>query len=417
MSYTVESVERIPVEVPFREVPGRNLKAQANWRFFEIVEVTLDSGHRGYGEAMLGYWSAGLEDEAVERVIGANPFERMWDGSLGWALQTALFDAVGRATGVPIHRLLGDQVHERTPLAWWCIDMPPADWVHEAELALERGYTDLKVKGRPWFDIREQIDRLAETVPASFAIDVDFNDTLLDADRAIPVLRELDEYPQVQLYETPIPQDDVAGNRRIRTETDGEVAQHYGRPAPERAICEGACDGFVVTGTPDRLVGIGAVAAMADRPLFLQLVGTGITAAHSLHFGGVLETATWPAINCHQIYADDLLADPITVEDGFAAVPDEPGLGHAVDRAAIERYRVDEDALMESADRLVETTWPDGRTMYCTSLSDDLMDAARDGELPYFEPGVSTRVIKDDGSDWWAETIERARDGPVVEAG
>jgi hypothetical protein len=30
--------------------------------------------------------------------------------------------------------------------------------------------------------------------------------------------------------------------------------------------------------------------------------GTGITAAFSLHCGGVLKTATWPASNAHQLY-------------------------------------------------------------------------------------------------------------------
>jgi len=141
--FTVDRVKRIPVKVPFREVPGRNLiKEQPNWQYFEVVEVELDSGHAGYGEAMLDYWSRQLEEEAVERVRGANGADLMWEDSLGWALQSALFDAVGRAVGVPIHRLLGEQVHERTPLAWWCIDMPAEDWVREAERPLERGYTD-----------------------------------------------------------------------------------------------------------------------------------------------------------------------------------------------------------------------------------------------------------------------------------
>ncbi len=415
MDLTVEHIERIPVGVPFRSVPGRNLKAQANWRDFLVLEVELAGGHLGYGEAMLDYWSGDLAMEDVQSVIGRNAAEQMWDDSLGWAIQTALFDAVGRALGVPIHELLGEQVHDRTPLAWWCIDMPPGDFVHEAQCALEHGYTDMKVKGRPWFDIREQLERLTNEVPESFTIDVDFNDTLLDANRAITLLQEFDEYQQVEIYETPIPQDDVDGNRRIREETDGQIAMHYGTPDPKTAICKEVCDGFVVTGPPGRLMEIGSVAAMADRPFFLQLVGTGITAAHSLHFGGVLEQARWPAINCHQIYENSLLVDPIDVDDGFATVPSSPGLGHRVDREALERYRVDEVELLSAPARLVEVSWIDGETLYCSSLRDDLMEMARAGELPYFEQGVTTRVIEHTGSDRAAELLDRVAEGPVFD--
>jgi sugar lactone lactonase YvrE len=51
-------------------------------------------------------------------------------------------------------------------------------------------------------------------------------------------------------------------------------------------------------------------------PFWLQLTGTGITAAWSLHFGGVLSQATWPAVNCHQLYTHTLLTKPIVVKDG-----------------------------------------------------------------------------------------------------
>ena len=39
--------------------------------------------------------------------MGANPADLLWDDSLGAGLQQALFDVVGKALGVPVHRLMG----------------------------------------------------------------------------------------------------------------------------------------------------------------------------------------------------------------------------------------------------------------------------------------------------------------------
>ena len=193
---------------------------------------------------------------------------------------------------------------------------------------------------------------------------LDFNDTLLDAERGIPILKELEQYPQVAIWETPIFQSDIPGNQAIRRECRAPVAMHYGKPDPLVALREDICDGFVVGHGAKELMETGAVAAMADKPFWLQLVGTGITAAWSLQFGGVLTHATWPAVNCHQLYEPSLLAEPIKIEDGFAKVPDGLGLGFELNRDMIERYRVDKPPARPDPPRLIETSWPDGRRMY-----------------------------------------------------
>src|SRR5690606_29878022 len=124
-----------------------------------------------------------------------------------------------------------------------------------------------------------------------FKIDMDYNDTLLTAEQAIPILVELEKYPQIDIYETPIPQKDVEGNRKICEATRVHVALHYGDPDPAIALSQPMCDGFVIGGGARRLLAAGSASAAVDRPFWLQLVGTGITAAFSLHFGGVLSHA------------------------------------------------------------------------------------------------------------------------------
>ena len=239
--FTVTAVERTTLRVPYRPAPKRAMDRELpHWRYTEIFEVSLRSGKTGLGETLLYYTWGVSKDEDVRRAIGGNALSLMWDDSLGAGLQMALFDAVGKTAGVPVHRLLGKKVHEKTPLSWWNIDMAPEDLASECAEALRKGYLSYKTKGRPWYDIWEQLDRATKVVPEKFKIDMDFNDTLRDAERAIPILRDLEKYPQIDIYETPIPQSDVDGNRRIREATKIAIALHYGTPSP-RVVVEKGC--------------------------------------------------------------------------------------------------------------------------------------------------------------------------------
>ena len=208
---------------------------------------------------------------------------------------------------MPVHALLGKKVHETTPLSWWNIDTPAADMAAECKLAYDSGYLAYKTKGRPWFDIDEQLRQATAAVPEAFKIDMDFNATLLDAERGIPILRRLEKYAHVDIYESPIPQGDIEGNRRIRQATRVDIALHYDEPEPAAVIREGVCDGFVIGGGASELMRCGAFSAEAGLPFWLQVTGSDITAAWSLHFGGVLSHAVWPAVNCHQLFTDSLL--------------------------------------------------------------------------------------------------------------
>jgi galactonate dehydratase len=308
--------------------------------------------------------------------------------------------------------MLAVQAAGHAPLA---AELEPEDLAAECETALDAGYTAMKTKARPWFDVWAQSEAVAEVTPDDFSLDFDFNDTLLDAERGIPILKELAEHPQIDIYETPIPQEDLAGNRAIRKAVDVPLAMHYGSPEPRVALKREICDGFVVSGGASEVMRAGAVCAMADKPFWLQLVGAGITAAWSLHFGGVHSHATWPAVNCHQLYEHNLLAEPIRVEAGHASVPDRPGLGHTIDTEALERFRTERPDERPEPPRLLETRYPDGRVLYLANTGevDFMLNYARRGAIPYFQKGVTTRILPNDGSDRWQRLYEEARRRPV----
>lgn len=416
LDLTVADVERIWVDLPFRPVPARNMVREIpHWTLFEVCRVRLACGVVGFGETMPYYTWRTVSDQAVASTVGRNASERMWDDGLGAGLQMALFDAVGRALGVPCHRLLGHRHRDRAFVGWWAIDMPAEDWVAECTDALAQGYTSFKTKARPWFDPVEQCSALAANLPPWFQVDLDFNGLLVNTAHASRVLAELERFQHVAIFESPIPQEDVQGNRFLRSQTRVPIAMHYGSPPILTALREDVCDGFVIGGGASGVLRQAAVAAAADKVFWLQLVGTGITATWALHLAAVLSHARWPAINCHQLYEHQLIRPALAVSGGLAAIPDGPGLGVELDPEALERYRTPARAKpYPHPGLLLAIRWPSGATSYYAHTQ-QYWDDFLGGRLPLFQKGVRLERIPDDGTPGWRELQRRAQAGGVHE--
>lgn len=408
---TVERIERTTVKLPFRETPRRHLQGLLNWRYLHLVEVELASGHVGQGEAIRYYWvHEGVSDSELAAARGRDAARAIWDDDLSIGIQTALFDAVGRALGVPVHALLGDRVRDRVPIAWWCTKMPPEDLAAEAERAIDAGYTHVKMKGRPWYDIREQLDAIADVLPETASVNVDFNYTLQDVERAPEVLDAIVDTPQLDVVESPLHADDLAGARALRNTYGDRIdfARHYGRPTEAEALCGGVTDGMICHDHPRAATRMGDACTAAGLDATFQLTGSHVTGAFAVHLAAVHESAGWPIVTCQNVYADSLLRTDLPVADGGVPVPDEPGLGVRLHPDAVAEYAVEEPDERPETPILVEITWPDGRTMYF----DGSLQVQWDDEIPYHEPGVTARIVPED-EDGWEELHERAtEEGP-----
>jgi hypothetical protein len=167
----------------------------------------------------------------------------------------------------------------------------------------------------------------------------------------------------------------------------------------------------------------GTVAASLHMPFFLQMVGTGLTAAFMLHFGAVLTHATWPAVTCHDIYRDDLLSKRIPIRAGYARVPETPGLGVELDDDAVERFRVPVGHVPPMPRDLHRVVWPSGAsTVYANGKRGiqgltraGVWDDFEAGNQPLFNQDVRLEIVPDDGSAAWADLARRAEAGPVRE--
>lgn len=409
----VTHVETFCLNLPFHPRPERHMhRASTHGERVEVCRVETDAGIVGYGEG-------GVGQGALGRVLHRPPAEFLWDDTVGLGLQMALLDVVGQAEGVPLYRLLGTKVRDWCPLSWWAIDMPPEDWVAEAQEAVRRGYTSFKLKARPWRDILEQVDAVSAATPDHFRLDVDFNMFLLHPGNALRVLKELDQREKVAIYESPIPQGDVAGNKFLRAQVCKPIAMHWGLPPFMTALREEVCDGFVIGGSPRSVLHQGAMAVEANKPFWLQMVGTGLMTAFTIHLGAVLSHAQWPAITCHELWQDDLLKSPLEVVDGYVRVPEAPGLGVEVDEAALERYRVAPGTPTPKEEwarqrHVLRVRWPDGRA-WAFPHEAAYQRAFYEGNLPLFERGVTLEVLDDDGSPAFQRLYEAVQVEPVRE--
>jgi len=413
MNLLVTDIERITVRAPMTpRCEEWNAREVWQWCICEIIRLTTDAGIVGYGETLPHYTWGRVSDEAIARVKGRNAAEFLGDDTLGAGLQMAIYDVVGKALNVPAYHLFNlPKVREAVPIAWWNIDFPPEALAEEAKDALAKGYTALKTKARPWWDVYEQVAQMSNVTPPHFKIDMDWNQMLINASNAAPVLNELDKEERVALYESPIFQRDTEGQRLLRRKTQKAIALHFGDPPFPVAVRDEVCDGFVIGGGVARVLREGTMAAQFDKPFFLQIVGAGITTALSIQLGAVLTHAQWPAVNCLNNYADDLIVNPIQVSEGYAHVPTAPGLGIEVDEAALTKYKMEPPYEIPRPKLLLSVAWPGNRVRHYANIQQCWTDAFA-GNIPVQDRGARMHVRRDDGSAGWAEMHERATTAP-----
>lgn len=414
----VTGVERTVVRIPFRErVRPWNEILVGQWGVVEILRVRTNSADIvGYGETMLHYTWKTVSDEAIAKVVGTNPADHLFDDSLGAGLQMALLDIVGKSLDIPAYRLLGGmKVRDWAPISWWTTKAPPEVLAAEAKDAVAEGYLSHKFKARPWFDVYEQVEAISAVTPPHYKIDMDWNEMLLAPGNAIEVLRKLDSYERVGLYEAPISTRIAADVAEVRRRVTHPIVDHYSDVRFAEQIAADAVDGFVVASAGiSGLIKQALTSTAHNKQFFLQVVGPGLTTAFCLHFAAIFSHARWPAITCMNTFNETLISSPIEIKGGYARVPEAPGLGVTLDEDAVERLRMEPPYTVEYPRTILSFSLGNDRVRHYARVK-QLWDECRfiGGIMPVQEPGARLTIRDDDGSADFSDLYARASKSPV----
>ncbi len=359
---TIRALRATPVEVPLNFVLGTSQQAMHTVPLM-LIDVDTEEGITGRAylfcylraaQPAIACFTAEIDNlvkgEAADpAALAAKLMKRFTligvQGIVRMALagfDTALWDAIAIAAGVPLVTMLGAQA--RPILAYNSCGMGIKDdlgaLADEAETLLGMGgFRALKVRlGYPTLDgdiaaVRAVRKRVGDDV----TIMVDYNQALT-RDEALLRGRALDT-ENIYWLEEPIRHDDYAGAATLAREltTPIQIGENFSLPANmQTAVDAGAAD-FMM---PDleRIGGVtgwmqaAAIAASRDMKmsshLFPEVSAHLLAATPTCHY---LEYVDW---------ANVLLQEPIVVKNGHAIIPQRPGNGMVWNAEAIERYRV-----------------------------------------------------------------------------
>jgi muconate cycloisomerase len=361
----ITAVEPCIVQVPLRR-PVRGVHGVTAVQRSVLVRVTAAGGPEGWGNvdptpgysrvsvedihetiAKLAPVLVGLDASNVRRALAV--MDERVEGRLEAkaAVEMALWDLTARALGVPVHGLLGGRVKDRITLNAWIGTVPPAQAAAEAREWLGRGFTTAKIKLEgPDPDGLARVAAVREAVGEAFALRVDFNESLPLAD-AVPFIRRLEPY-RLTLVEQPVPREQIGALAEIRRGIGIPLMADESVTGPAslvEIIRREAAD--IVKVKVMKQGGLLRTLAMVETA---AAAGLGVVIGHG--FGLTLSTlaeatvaAVSPAVldGCEAVgplkMAGDVVTTPAVLDAGFITLPDTPGLGAAVDAAALARHR------------------------------------------------------------------------------
>lgn len=366
----VVSITSTIVDVPTvrrHKLSNTSVTAQS----YVIVQIRLANGAEGAGEAAtLGgpRWSEesvegikatvdtylapaliGRRADLVEAAGAQMDLAAKRNNAAKAAVETALWDALGRTLGLPVTALLGGAVRDRVPVLWTLASGDPVQEVEEAGRKLEaRLHRTFKVKIgalEPAADMA-RMRHLAQALEGRAELIVDANqawDETVSA-RCLPQLDEMG----VRLVEQPVPAWNLPAMARLRARprtppllADECVFTVHDMLAVGAA---GAADAVSLKLVKHGgLLGLKRVAAVAEAAGIALyggcLLESSVGAAAHLQAFATLRELAWGCEHFGpQILVGDLVTEPLRFEDFHVHLPAGPGIGVVLDQDKLRAY-------------------------------------------------------------------------------
>ncbi|WP_208780715.1 muconate cycloisomerase family protein [Streptomyces griseorubiginosus] len=336
-----------------------------------LIRLVTDDGVVGWGEGVVpgGPWWGGesiegmaalvdrylapvvvgqdvLRPEAlarrIERAAPGAPFARA-------GLETAAWDAAGRALGLPVHQLLGGPHRDRLPVTWALGTDSVGFVVEEARRLLEEGrHRSFKLKmggEEPAADVRRVsaiADALAED--ASLAVDINGAWDEYTARRWLPSLADAG----IRLVEQPVPAAGLGSLARLRQQSGSALMADESVWTPADAL------GLVTAHATDvvslKIGKSGGLSAVRRIAAIAEAGGIGC------YGGTTIETSLGTAASAHVfctigaldfgtelfgpfLLSDDIATEPVRYEAGELILGSGPGFGITIDEEKLAKYK------------------------------------------------------------------------------
>jgi L-rhamnonate dehydratase len=364
------------VEALYLRLPDVNARADGTQDTL-IVRVHTDAGLVGLGEVDSSPLVAKAVIEAplshatarglADCVVGEDPLEidrlwqRMYQGVIffgrGGAAQQAisgvdmaLWDIAGKAYGQPVYKLLGGAFKKKLrAYASILFGDTPAQTYATARRLVDAGFSGAKFGWGPigqseagdLAQIREARRGLGEQ--AELMIDAGL---AYDTPTAVRRAQQFEEYRPFW-FEEPLHPDNYEGYARLAAATPLRIAA--GEEEVTLSGFEKLLDCGLAVLQPDvaRVGGltvarqVGQLAARHHRMVVNHSYKTGVSVAASLHFLAALPNTEWLEYCVEPSpLRQRLTRQSFPVQEGWVAVPEEPGLGVDLDEAVVEQYLV-----------------------------------------------------------------------------
>ena len=343
-----------------------------------IIVVETDEGITGYGEVdtapgvgkaiVDAYMSHGTCYGLREVVKGSDAFdyEQIWNDM--WAktyyygrsgpvmhvmsgIDMAIWDIMGKATGKPVHKLLGGSYSDKVRAYASALMPENKESVKKmVESYISQGFTAIKFGWGPLgYDVHFDIE-LIKTARQAAGDKVDIMIDIGKRYRLKSALYVAKALEQLNIYwlEEPLPAEDYIGYRRLTEATTLRIAtgeEESGRLAFARLINETHVD--VIQPDMSRCGGLTEakkIASMAADQNILcvpHAFKTGVLVAASIQLIAAIPHAPFLEFSVTEsAIRKELLVNPFKQKDGFVEVPQTPGLGIELNPDIIRKYGV-----------------------------------------------------------------------------
>jgi len=364
----IERVEVFGVAVPLVGGGFKNAYATKTVQKSAVVRVTAAGGAVGLGniDPSPGYSTetieeslAALRSKLAPGAIGVDAANihvlnaRLDKATPGFldskaAIEMACVDLTARALGVPVHAYLGGAVKERLSFNAWIGIVPPGEAAAEARKWFERGFRSAKIKVGGGIEAdRDRVKAVREAVGGAMALRIDAN-AGYDADTAIRLAHLVQPY-DLQLFEQPVPADDLAGMARVRREAGGVPIM-----ADESILDHASLIAVIKAGAADivklKVMKQGGFHRAAAMLATAEAAGLRCVVGHGFGLGvNTMAEIMLAATSANVIdglecvgplkTVDDITTEKLDLGSGVLALPPGPGLGVALDEAKLARYR------------------------------------------------------------------------------